>query len=151
MTSHGRRDGADASQRKRREEIDTTQRKRRGEFVNTWSIDGFLSEGMQPAELGWGTHEKWFPRTVRKQKEGSKAAIFLEQPGANTRVRSWCPTPGPQYGLLVTHNEAISVADYFTVRGKKGGKGLAVAALVLNVLSLVIVFGLQSAWSAALS
>src|SRR5712671_17154 len=27
-----------------------------GEFVNTWSIDGFVSEGSQPAELGWGTH-----------------------------------------------------------------------------------------------
>ena len=26
-------------------------------FVNTWSVEGFISEGMQPAELGWGTHE----------------------------------------------------------------------------------------------
>ena len=32
-----------------------------GVFVNTWSVEGFLSEGMQPAELGWGTHEKWMP------------------------------------------------------------------------------------------
>lgn len=24
-------------------------------FVNTWSVEGFLSEGFQPAELGWGT------------------------------------------------------------------------------------------------
>jgi homospermidine synthase len=32
-----------------------------GEFVNTWSIDGFVSEGSQPAELGWGTHERHFP------------------------------------------------------------------------------------------
>ena len=30
-------------------------------FVNTWSVEGFLSEGLQPAELGWGTHEKWMP------------------------------------------------------------------------------------------
>jgi homospermidine synthase len=88
-------------------------------FWNTWSVEGFLSEGMQPAELGWGTHEKRMPKNGKKQKTGSKAAIYLEQPGANTRVRSWCPTPGPQYGFLVTHNEAISVADYFTVR-KKG-------------------------------
>src|SRR5262249_24362140 len=28
--------------------------KKPGEFVNTWSIDGFVSEGSQPAELGWG-------------------------------------------------------------------------------------------------
>jgi homospermidine synthase len=89
-------------------------------FWNTWSVEGFISEGLQPAELGWGTHEKWMPKNARKQKKGSKAAIFLEQPGANTRVRSWCPTPGPQYGFLVTHNESISIADYFTVRDKDG-------------------------------
>ena len=35
-----------------------THPKPRNVFVNTWSIEGFLSEGMQPAELGWGTHEK---------------------------------------------------------------------------------------------
>jgi homospermidine synthase len=89
-------------------------------FWNTWSVEGFISEGLQPAELGWGTHEKWMPKNGRKQKKGSKAAIFLEQPGANTRVRTWCPTPGPQYGFLVTHNESISIADYYTVRDKDG-------------------------------
>jgi len=89
-------------------------------FWNTWSVEGFISEGLQPAELGWGTHEKWMPKNGKKHKEGSKAAIYLEQPGANTRVRTWCPTPGPQYGFLVTHNEAISIADFFTVRGKDG-------------------------------
>jgi|GEM_PF-9576 len=90
------------------------------EFWNTWSVEGFLSEGFQPAELGWGTHETWKPANAKKHKKGCKAAIYLEQPGANTRVRTWCPTPGPQYGFLVTHNEAISIADYFTVDdGKK--------------------------------
>ena len=39
--------------------------KPRDVFVNTWSVEGFLSEGMQPAELGWGTHEKWPPRQRR--------------------------------------------------------------------------------------
>ncbi|TIU43056.1 MAG: homospermidine synthase, partial [Mesorhizobium sp.] len=89
-------------------------------FWNTWSVEGFISEGLQPAELGWGTHENWMPKNGKKHKHGSKAAIYLEQPGANTRVRSWCPTPGAQYGLLVTHNESISIADFFTVRSKKG-------------------------------
>jgi homospermidine synthase len=91
-----------------------------GVFWNTWSVEGFLSEGMQPAELGWGSHEKWMPKNGRKQKKGSKCAIYLEQPGANTRVRTWCPTPGPQYGFLVTHNEAVSISDYFTVHDKDG-------------------------------
>ena len=89
-------------------------------FVNTWSVEGFLSEGMQPAELGWGTHETWMPDNARTHEKGCGAAIYLLQPGANTRVRSWCPTPGPQYGFLVTHNEAISIADYFTVKDAFG-------------------------------
>ena len=97
-------------------------RSRSNVFVNTWSVEGFVSEGMQPAELGWGTHEKWMPDNGRKHTEGCGAAIYLMQPGANTRVRSWCPTPGAQYGFLVTHNESISIADYFTVRdGQQGG------------------------------
>jgi homospermidine synthase len=94
--------------------------KPRNVFVNTWSVEGFVSEGVQPAELGWGTHEKWKPDNAGTHEKGCGAAIFLRQPGANTRVRSWCPTPGPQYGFLVTHNESISIADYFTVRDADG-------------------------------
>jgi len=89
-------------------------------FVNTWSVEGFLSEAMQPAELGWGTHEKWMPENGRTHETGCGAAIYLLQPGANTRVRSWCPTLGAQYGFLVTHNESISIADYYTVRDGAG-------------------------------
>ena len=85
-------------------------------FVNTWSVEGFVSEGMQPAELGWGTHEKWLPSNAGTHATGCGAAIYLDQPGANTRVRSWTPTPKAQYGFLVTHNESISIADYLTVR-----------------------------------
>jgi homospermidine synthase len=85
-------------------------------FVNTWSVEGFLSEGMQPAELGWGTHETWMPPNGRYHSSGCGAAIYLLQPGANTRVRSWTPTAQAQYGFLVTHNESISIADYFTLR-----------------------------------
>ncbi len=97
-----------------------TQRSRKPKpmdvFVNTWSVEGFMSEGMQPAEMGWGTHEKWLPENGRLHELGSKAGAYLRQPGANTRVRTWCPTPGPQYGFLVTHNESISIADYFTLK-----------------------------------
>jgi homospermidine synthase len=90
-------------------------------FVNTWSIEGFLSEGMQPAELGWGTHETWMPDDARTQGKSS-VAVYLQKPGANTRVRSWTPTPGAQYGFLVTHNESISISDYYTVT--EGGKAV---------------------------
>ena len=87
-----------------------------GEFVNTWSIDGFVSEGSQPAELGWGTHERHFPADGHRHAFGCDAAIYLLRPGAGTRVRSWTPLEGPYHGFLVTHNESISIADYFTVK-----------------------------------
>ena len=86
-----------------------------GTFVNTWSVEGFIAEGFQPAELGWGTHERWFPENGHRHEAGCQAAIWIERPGAITRVHSWCPTPGPQYGFLVTHNEAISISDYYSL------------------------------------
>jgi homospermidine synthase len=94
----------------------TTIPKSPGEFVNTWSIDGFFSEGSQPAELGWGTHEKALPADGRRHDFGGGAAIYLLRPGAGTRVRSWTPLEGPYIGYLITHGESISIADYLTVR-----------------------------------
>jgi homospermidine synthase len=86
------------------------------EFVNTWSVDGFVAEGSQPAELGWGSHERNFPRDGRRFEFGSGSAIYLAQPGVATRVRSWTPLNGPYHGFLITHGESISLADYLTVR-----------------------------------
>jgi homospermidine synthase len=89
--------------------------KKPGEFVNTWSIDGFVGEGFQPSELGWGSHERHFPEDGRRHDFGSGVAIYLSRPGASTRVRSWTPLEGPYHGFLITHGEAISLADYFSV------------------------------------
>ncbi len=97
-----------------------TQAKQVGEFVNTWSIEGFVSEGCQPAELGWGSHEQHFPADGSRHSFGSGAAIFLNRPGAGTRVRTWTPLEGSFHGFLVTHNESISIADYFTVANGHG-------------------------------
>jgi len=93
-----------------------------GEFVNTWSIDGFVGEGSQPAELGWGSHEKALPADGKRHEFGCDAAIYLMRPGAGTRVRSWTPLEGPYHGFLVTHNESISIADYYTVAEGGGVK-----------------------------
>jgi homospermidine synthase len=90
--------------------------KQANEFVNTWSVDGFVSEGAQPAELGWGTHEKHFPADGGRHSAGSGCAIYLNRPGASTRVRTWTPEAGYFHGFLITHSEAISLADYYTVK-----------------------------------
>jgi len=90
--------------------------KRLGEFVNTWSVDGFVGEGCQPAELGWGTHEEYFPADGKRHDFGSDCAIYLQRPGASTRVRTWTPREGPFHGFLITHGESISISDYLTLQ-----------------------------------
>ena len=94
----------------------STVPKQPGEFVNTWSIDGFVSEGSQPSEMGWGTHERNFPRDGKRHETGCLSAIYLMQPGAGTRVRTWTPLAGHFHGFCITHGEAVSMADYLTVR-----------------------------------
>ncbi|MGH6929207.1 MAG: saccharopine dehydrogenase NADP-binding domain-containing protein, partial [Dongiaceae bacterium] len=89
--------------------------KRLDEFVNTWSIHGFVSEGLQPAELGWGTHEKRLPLDANEHPVGPKCAIYLNQPGCVTQVRSWTPKHGEMIGFCITHGESITLSDYLTV------------------------------------
>ncbi|MEY3713480.1 MAG: homospermidine synthase [Pseudomonadota bacterium] len=91
-------------------------RKRVDEFVNTWSVDGFVSEGCQPCELGWGSHERHFPADGNRYDFGRGSSIFLSRPGASTRVRTWTPKAGHFHGFAITHGESISISDYLTVK-----------------------------------
>ena len=103
-----------------------TQRARdpkpRGVFVNTWSVEGFCSEGLQPSEAGWGTHEKIMPANARRHQFGCDAAIYLTQPGAGTRVRSWTPTAQAQHAFMVTHNEFDLDCRLFHVARKRSSR-----------------------------
>ncbi|HZX30602.1 MAG TPA: saccharopine dehydrogenase NADP-binding domain-containing protein, partial [Rhodocyclaceae bacterium] len=51
----------------------SARRKEREEFVNTWSVMGFVGEGQQPAELGWGTHERHWPADAGRHGYGCDA------------------------------------------------------------------------------
>jgi homospermidine synthase len=84
------------------------------EFVNTWSVEGFYEEGIAPAELGWGTHEKTLPAKAYEHQSGPKNQICIAQPGATTWVRSWVPNMETT-GMLVRHGEAFTISDHLTV------------------------------------
>ena len=84
------------------------------EFVNTWSVEGFYEEGIAPAELGWGTHEKLLPPAAYEHKVGPKNQIAIAQPGAKTWVRSWVPNMEIT-GMVIRHGEAFTISDYLTV------------------------------------
>lgn len=91
----------------------TEKPKQVDEFVGTWSVDGLLEEGLAPAEMSFGTHEK-------KPPEGSifhdlSRNLYLKQKGMQTQVQSWVPS-GPILGMLIHHAEAFSIADILTLK-----------------------------------
>lgn len=93
-----------------------------GVFMNSWSVDGFISEAIhQPAECGFGTHEKTTPAGGMKHSDMSsiprlntKSSLYFDKPGGEIWVKSWTPH-GPFVGHMVTHNEAISIAEYMSL------------------------------------
>lgn len=89
--------------------------KRPNEFVNTWSIDGFIDELMQPSEVSLGTAEPRPPPGAHWHKRGS-GTVYLRRPGGGTYARSWLPSTGGFQGLLLTHDEVFSIADYLSLR-----------------------------------
>ena len=92
----------------------TDRPKQINEFVNTWSIEGFFEEGVAPAELGWGTHERYIPKGAFSHQVGPKNQICLNTIGMKTWVRSWVPC-GEITGMVVRHGEAFSISDRLTV------------------------------------
>ncbi|MFA6078264.1 MAG: saccharopine dehydrogenase C-terminal domain-containing protein [Candidatus Omnitrophota bacterium] len=88
--------------------------KKVNEFVGTWSIEGLREEGIAPAELGWGTHEKTAPVLSSFPPYGPRNQIFFSQMGMNTWVRSWVPHQ-EIVGMVIRHAEAFSISDDLTV------------------------------------
>lgn len=85
------------------------------EFVNTWSVAGFHEEGVAPAEMGWGTHEKKLPASAHVHHYGPCNQICLAHMGMNTYVRSWVPLGGEIISMVVRHGEAFTICDHLTV------------------------------------
>ncbi len=93
----------------------TNKPKRTNEFCNTWSVEGFYEEGIAPAEMGWGTHERWMPANAHVHTDdGPRNQICLAQPGMETWVRTWVPS-GESLGMVIRHGEAYTISNHLTV------------------------------------
>ena len=94
--------------------------KRPNEFVNTWSVDGLYEEGVAPAEMGWGTHEKRLPPNAFVHSgEGPCNQICIARPGIETWVRTWVPS-GEIRGMVVRHGESFTMCEHLTVSDAYG-------------------------------
>ena len=95
--------------------------KPRNVFVNTWSIEGFLSEGMQPAELGWGTPREMGPAQRRLSQKRLRRGDLSSTSPAPTRACAHGRRPrGRSSASSSPTTSSISIADYYTVRDDKG-------------------------------
>ncbi len=92
----------------------TSQPRQVDEFVNTWSVAGFIEVGMAPAELGWGTHERRLPAHAQIHDAGPRNQICIAQMGISVWVHSWVPS-GEIIGMLVRHGEACTLSEMLTV------------------------------------
>ncbi len=93
--------------------------RRSDEFVNTWSVEAFVDELLQPAELSLGTAEQRLPDHARRHGRGG-GALYLTRPGGGTFARSWTPAGSVFQGMLVSHDEVFSIADHLSLR-RDGG------------------------------
>jgi homospermidine synthase len=89
----------------------TSRVREHNNFMCTWSVDGLITECLQPAEMGWGTHEETIPNGAKINRYSLE---MLEQ-GREVIVKSWSPNYLEFSAYLLTHNESLSIAEYLTL------------------------------------
>lgn len=88
---------------------------------------------------------------IPEAKGKSAAAIVGLVLGTIALVTSFVPIVNNFSFILALIGVVFAVVGLVgTLRGKKGGKGLAIASTIVNVLALVIVLATQSMYSAAI-
>lgn len=114
-------------------EIDTQTSKdpkKRNEFVNTWSVLGFISEGDEAIQIGNGipydSNTEGSPLNLLMKKSLKRVVIdssknpkndpvqIFRKTGFNTQLDS--NVPFSQFtGYVIPHGEGITLAEFFTV------------------------------------
>ena len=115
-----------------------TQRARdpkpKGKFVNTWSVEGFISEGLQPSELGWGTHEKTLPSGRRAPRLRLRRRD-LPQAAGRRHARALVDADGAGAARLDDHAQRVDL-DRRLLHGAGRRQGDLPADLPLRLPSL---------------
>lgn len=90
-------------------------------FINTWSCVGLITEGVEPAEIQIGTHEKILPFDEKNVTEIIPQLITTKTPGKDIKVKSIVPLNVNSNGKVeftyitgrcIHHGEGISLNRY---------------------------------------
>jgi homospermidine synthase len=106
-------------------EIDTQtplkNTKLNGKFVNTWSCVGLITEGIEPAEIQIGTHEKILPFEYKNISQPIPQLITTKKAGMDIQMKSIVPLKIDDNGNIeftfikgrcIHHGEGISLNRY---------------------------------------
>lgn len=114
-----------------RDQLRTTRELKKDTLYNTWSVAGFVAEGLDCAELVKGTTNPYIQPQLEDIHEGlmklyepyqnnGKRVIFLKENGRNSTLPSIAPVIKDsriQYetfrGSLIHHGESFELANYF--------------------------------------
>ena len=117
-----------------RDQLRTSRPLRKNTIYNTWSVAGFVAEGLDCAELVRGNHNPYIQpkikdkhlhqglmRLYKKYQNNGKQVLFLKENGRNSTLPSIAPvltTSGkiqykPYRGSLIHHGESFELANYF--------------------------------------
>lgn len=79
-------------------------------FVNTWSAKGFIEEGLEPAQIGWGSHEESIGGVMAFGQH------IIPERGMDVKCRGLNPLTGYYEGRIIPHGESISLHDFLTYK-----------------------------------
>jgi homospermidine synthase len=105
-------------------EIDTQRSKfpkRVDEYCNTWgsTSEPLYEEALAPVELSLGTHEEIPKINVVKYDEKNKYLV-LDNLAINTCAQSYTPLYGNYIGMLIRHEENITIGEKFSTYKNTG-------------------------------
>jgi homospermidine synthase len=108
-------------------EVDTQRSsipKKINEYCNTWgsTIEPFYEEALAPIEMSFGSHEL-VPKKNLTTYEEDKSVIILDRIAMNTYAQSYTPGYGNYIGMLIRHEENVTIGDRLStfkiVKGKR--------------------------------
>lgn len=80
--------------------------RRSQEFMNTWGAYSFYGEGVDPVQLGYGTHERRLHNSSHPPKGLEQNQIFLPIRGVDLILQSYVPIEkGTIHGMAISHGE----------------------------------------------
>ena len=91
------------------------------QFINTWSCVGLITEGLEPAEIQVGTHEKMIPFSKNKVHQAIPQLLITDTYGKDIKFESIAPlkinsddsvTFTKFTGRCIHHGEGISLNRY---------------------------------------